>query len=242
MKKYGARIPLVLSISTIGFLTMLTAIFAEYGWTYICVSRIIQGLLQGFCFPCFHTLAAKWVHPSERGVLLSTANSGPTIGTLLVLSSGGFIASSKFGWPAIYYFSGGFAIFWSIILLIFCQNKPSDFKTITLEEKLFIESMPGNDSKKTSIPWIQILTSKSYWGIQLAQCAECWSMVTLLTAIPSYMHGIFRIHIKSVRKDFFVHYFLNHLYFNHIFLLEWFNISFTISHNVNNGNSIQSNI
>lgn len=201
VKKYGARIPLIISISIIGFLTMLTSIFAEYGWIYICISRIIQGLLQGFCFPCIHTLAARWVHPTERGILLSTANSGATIGTLIVLSSGGFIASSNFGWPAIFYFSGGFAIFWSIILIIFCHNEPSDIKTITLEEKLFIESMPGNHSKKTCIPWIQILTSKSYWGIQLAQCAECWSMATLLTAIPSYIHGILQINIKSVRRN-----------------------------------------
>lgn len=190
--------PLVISMAIIGILTMLTAPMADYGWQFVSVCRAIQGFLQGFSFPCFHTLASRWVHPIERGTLASTANSGPTIGTLIMLSTGGFIATSSLGWPAIFYISGGCAVVWSVVLFVFCRNTPADYKTISIEELAFIESMPGNESRKTAMPWIAILTSKAYWGIQVAQCAECWSMATLLTAIPSYMHGVLQVHMQSV--------------------------------------------
>ncbi|KAG5861854.1 hypothetical protein JTB14_035474 [Gonioctena quinquepunctata] len=47
----------------------LPSLAAAFGSQGVMVGRAIQGLSQGFIFPCIHNLLSKWVPPSERGRL-----------------------------------------------------------------------------------------------------------------------------------------------------------------------------
>lgn len=163
------------------------------------MSRFGQGLGQGFCFPCVHTLLAKWVHPNERG-LISVTYSGSILGTAFMLSVSGIIASSTaLGWPGIFYISGGAGIVWSIVWALFCSNTPQDCRSISNEERDFIETMPGNrGDKKMAIPWRKIAASKPFWAILCTQAAENWLFVTLLVNIPSYIDGVLQYSLNSV--------------------------------------------
>lgn len=197
---YGAKYPLLLAILGTAFLTMFTSLIAPLGWEWMCVSRFFQGIGQGFCFPCVHTLLAKWIPPSERE-LISVTFSGSILGTALMLGISGGIAASSIGWPGIFYVSGGICIVWSVAWFFLCANTPAECAGISKEERQFIDTMPGNTHQNLPIPWRHILASKPFWAILASQCTQNWVFVTLLSNIPSYIDGVLDYPISSVRSE-----------------------------------------
>lgn len=196
-KLIGAKYPLLIAILSAAILTILTPIIAPGGWEWMCVSRFLQGIAQGFAFPCVHTILAKWIPPIERG-LISVTFSGSILGSALMLGISGPIAASAIGWPGIFYVSGGICVLWSIVWIMYCADGPDQCKNITKEEKEFCATIPGNMEKNLPIPWKHILKSKPFWAILASQCAQNWLFVTLLSNIPSYIDGVLDYPISSV--------------------------------------------
>ncbi|XP_059615081.1 uncharacterized protein LOC132260776 isoform X1 [Phlebotomus argentipes] len=137
---YGAKIMLIFAMAICSVLNILTPLGASYGgWKLVCASRVFQGLCQGFIFPSTHTLLSKWAPVSERGKLSTYCYSGAQFGTVIMLSASGFLASSFLGWPSVFYVAGFAGVFWSVLWYFFGGNSPSEFKSISPEEKEFIE-------------------------------------------------------------------------------------------------------
>lgn len=165
-------------------LTILTPVAASIDWKILCALRLLQGLSQGFIFPSVHTSLAKWVHPSERGLLGTFTYSGSQLGIVVMLSVSGVIAASTLGWPGIFYISGGSGVLWSILFAIFGSNSPAEYKftSMTKEERDYIESMPGSSNEKQrTTPWKSIFKSKPFWALLISHCAQNWGFWTLVT-------------------------------------------------------------
>lgn len=197
-QRYGPRILLLISSMICSALTLLTPLFASFGWHWLCFARVVQGVAQGFIFPCTHTLLAKWVHTSERGFLTTFTYSGTQIGTVLMLAISGVIASSAMGWPGIFYCSGAVGILWTFVWFWYGSNSPSECVFISKEECAFLESSPGQTHGKLTVPWSHILKSRPLYALLIAHCAQNWGFWTLLTEIPSYMKNVLDFDIKSV--------------------------------------------
>lgn len=157
--------------------------------------------MQSFGYPCTHTLLAEWVPVSERGRLASMVYSGGPLGTVVMLAISGAIASSKIGWPGIFYVSGAFGLVWAVAWFIFGANSPNDSKLIKENEKIFLQnsigSKKGSDSENKSIPWKGIFTSVPFWALLFVHCCQNWGFWTLLTKIPTYMSTVLKFDIKS---------------------------------------------
>lgn len=198
-QRFGPKIFLLSTGIICSVLTLLTPVAAAIDWKVLCGLRVLQGLAQGVIFPSVHTSLSKWVHPSERGFLGTFTYSGTQIGTVSMLAVSGIIAASSFGWPGIFYISGAAGVLWSVAFFIFGCNSPSEYPSITKEEREFIELMPGSSNDRNKIvPWKEIFTSKPFWALLIAHCAENWGFWTLLTQIPSYMKDVLNFDIKSV--------------------------------------------
>lgn len=198
-QRFGPKVLLLSTAIICSVLTLLTPLAASIDWKVLCALRVLQGLSQGFIFPSVHTSLAKWVHPSERGLLATFTYSGTQIGTVLMLAVSGVIAASSFGWPGIFYISGALGVVWSVAFFIFGSNSPSEYSFITKAERDYIESMPGSSNDKNkAIPWKEIFTSKPFWALLTSHCAQNWGFWTLLTQIPSYMKDVLNFDIKSV--------------------------------------------
>lgn len=200
-QKYGAKIILLISLSVCALFTLLTPVAASLGWEYLCATRIIQGLSQGFIYPSVHTMLARWVHPSERGSLSTFAYSGTQLGTVVMLAVSGVIAASSMGWPGIFYISGGFTAIWAILWTILGCDSPSMSKGISKLELEFIDSNQGvsTSGEKKITPWKQIFMSMPFWAILITHSTQSWGFWTLLTEIPSYMKDVLEYDIKAVK-------------------------------------------
>lgn len=198
-QRYGAKILLSGSLGVCAVLTLLTPVAAGWGWEWLCATRVIQGLAQGFIYPSVHTLLARWVHPSERGFLGTFTYSGTQMGTVGMLAVSGEIAASTAGWPGIFYISGGLAALWTVVWMWLGCDSPSVAKHINPMEKQFIESTAGcstSNAKKVT-PWRRILKSPPFWALLVTHSAQNWGFWTLLTEIPSYMKDVLQFDIKA---------------------------------------------
>lgn len=201
-QRFGAKIPLLLVMLFKSILVAVTPQIAYIGFNWMVAKQVIDGLASGFVLPCSHTLMGKWYHPNERGILAPTTLSGSIIGSILMVSVSGIIATSSIGWPGIFYIAGGGGILWSILWLLLGGSSPSDYKSIDRKELNYLESMPGATLEQKSIPWMHVLKSPPVWALILSQCGESWGFVMLQSWVPSYIDGVLHYNIESVNNCF----------------------------------------
>lgn len=204
---FGAKMLLTIASIICSLLTVITPWAASIDWKMMLLTRALQGLFQGFYYPCVHTLLAKWVHPCERGTLTTFTYSGTQAGSVVMLGISGIMASSPMGWPSIFYFSGGATLIWTIFWVIFGSSSPDICSRISIEEKKFIESMPGSSHGQLKTPWSSILKSTPVTALIIVHACQCWGFWSLLTETPSYLVQIFGFNIKTVIDLFFFYFF-----------------------------------
>lgn len=52
----------------------------------------------------------------------------------------GFISATSWGWPSTFYLYGLLGLLWVVIWILFSANSPSEHKSISIEERLYIEA------------------------------------------------------------------------------------------------------
>ncbi|XP_071576585.1 putative inorganic phosphate cotransporter [Temnothorax nylanderi] len=117
----------------------------------------------------------------------------------------GLLAASSIGWPSIFYIFGALAIIWSIAFFYFGADAPSKYRSISPEEKMYIEeSLRTTEAKndngvkqKIKVPWKEIFTSKPMWALIIVHSAQDWVFMTLLTEIPNYITDVLNFKIKA---------------------------------------------
>ncbi|XP_004520753.1 putative inorganic phosphate cotransporter isoform X2 [Ceratitis capitata] len=201
-QKYGAKNLLLIGITLCSILTLLTPLAVEFGgWQLLFALRVVQGLLQGSVHPATHAMLAKWSPVEERGALSTFCYSGSQFGTVVILAISGVIAESALGWPGIFYISGGLGVLWGISWFLFSASTPAEHKTISLEERKFIENSLGQvDSTPRTVgptPWTKIFTSPAFLSLIIVHCTHMWGFWTLLTQIPTYMKNILGVDMKN---------------------------------------------
>ncbi|XP_049308921.1 putative inorganic phosphate cotransporter [Bactrocera dorsalis] len=205
-QRFGGKIMLLFSVGIGGFLTIFTPFGAQLGdWQFICALRFLQGFCQAAVYPSGQIILARWAPPAERGILVTLCFSGMQFGTVIIMSISGILATSKFGWPSIFYVSGGCGIIWSFMWLLWGAESPRQSKLITPKERNYIESALEVLSKSESnttpaklpTPWLSIFTSVPFWALNITHCAYNWGYWTLLTQIPSYIKNVFNKNIQS---------------------------------------------
>uniref|UniRef100_A0A8D8XYV4 Putative inorganic phosphate cotransporter n=1 Tax=Cacopsylla melanoneura TaxID=428564 RepID=A0A8D8XYV4_9HEMI len=200
-EKWGAKWLLAGSMGFCGLCTLLTPLAAIQGGPVVMIiTRVAQGLAQGFIFPSINAFMSKWAPPPERARLFSFAFSGCQFGNLITLPAAGLLAHSPLGWPSIFYVSGAAALLWTVAWCYIGANSPARHKFISLEERIYIETSLVHSSTASSsmkIPWKAILTSMPVWAVVISHFCENWGYWTLLTSMPSYINSVLGFDIKS---------------------------------------------
>ncbi|XP_039955093.1 putative inorganic phosphate cotransporter isoform X1 [Bactrocera tryoni] len=201
-QRFGGKVMLLFSVGIGGFLT----IFTQLGdWQFICALRFLQGFCQAAVYPSVQIILARWAPPAERSILVALCFSGMQFGTVIIMSISGILATSKLGWPSIFYVSGGCGIIWSLVWLMWGADSPRQSKLISSKERNYIESALGAISKSENstisanlpTPWLSIFTSVPFWVLLITHCAYNWGYWILLTQIPSYIKNVFDKDIQS---------------------------------------------
>lgn len=117
--------------------------------------------------------------------------NGIQVGTILAMYTSGLLATSRFGWPSIFYFFGIIGIVSSLIFYCIGADSPADHPKICSVEVQYINASLGSLDRiaedKKVVPWGAILRSAPNWAGIIAQCGNLWGMNFLLTQLPTYV-------------------------------------------------------
>lgn len=70
-------------------------------------------------------------------------NKGATLGTVLTMPASGYLSSTQYGWPSVFYAIGLISTGFGTLWLIFGADSPSSHKSISYSERNFIETSLG---------------------------------------------------------------------------------------------------
>ncbi|XP_060064488.1 sialin-like [Ylistrum balloti] len=199
-EKFGGKRLFGYGILIMAILTALTPLVAEVGTWALIVTRAIEGIVSGTSFPAVAAMQGKWTPESERTLLTVLANSGASIGNVIVLPVSGYLCNQQFfgGWPASFYIFGGIGCIWFLFWHFLIYETPATHPRISLTEKKYIESTAGQRNLQSyPTPWRGILTSSAMWAIMLAVFCQSWGAYISVTVLPTYMNKIQRFDITQ---------------------------------------------
>ncbi|XP_075165775.1 putative inorganic phosphate cotransporter [Haematobia irritans] len=206
--RFGVKVTLLVATLGSSLISLVVPLTVDWGgWKIYCTTRVIQGMFQGLTLACLHAHLAAWCPVEERNRLGALASSGIECGTVLAVLVGGSIATSSLGWPGIFYIFCGVGVIWCIFWILFAANTPNESTFITEAECNYIESsknvskqMKQSDkisSRNIPVPWRAILSSKPFWALLVARCAEILCIDTIQGQLPLYMNGVFGMDMRS---------------------------------------------
>ncbi|XP_014359119.2 putative inorganic phosphate cotransporter [Papilio machaon] len=199
-QRWGGKLPLQVALLVNGIVSILTPWLTLWGdWRALAGCRVAQGLAQAGYYPALHSLLARWVPLSERGSLSSYVYTGSVLGTVVAFQVGGVLGASSWGWPATFWLAGALCLLVFVLLTIFGAASPADHKNISEDEKNFILGRIDDGVKraKARMPWRAVLTSRHAWAAFAAHVGSGVAFVFFFTQVPTYMHAVLRVDIKS---------------------------------------------
>ncbi|XP_023210313.1 sialin-like [Centruroides sculpturatus] len=173
-------------------LIILTPFCADVGVSVISLCQAIVGLAQGLVLHGSFTLLGRWSPKNEKSILSSISFCGSQVGTLVGLTTTGYLCEHK-GWSSSFYSFGICGIVLPLCLTFTIYDRPQQHPRISDKELAFLnESLPNISSreKKLNIPWKQIITSRAVWIVALTKISWGFGYYTILTKFPSYLHII----------------------------------------------------
>lgn len=73
-------------------------------------------------------------------LFLHILSSGVPWGILIMLFLASYLASTDYGWPSIFYFTGGIGLVWVLLWMRLGASTPKHYSFISNEERDYIES------------------------------------------------------------------------------------------------------
>ncbi|KAG5866340.1 hypothetical protein JTB14_015183 [Gonioctena quinquepunctata] len=160
--RYGPKWFLISAMTTCSLIGLLLPTMADaFGSSGVMACRTFQGLCQGWVFPSVQALLGKWVPRDESSRLGSFVHAGGPTGILVGTLVSGYIASSWYGWPMVFYVFYSTMMLWCILFAHLGSNSPAKHPKITTEERLYIETSLNQEEYSEGRPGIKVPGVKS---------------------------------------------------------------------------------
>ncbi|XKL68014.1 hypothetical protein PGB90_003505 [Kerria lacca] len=196
--KFGGATVFGLGLLMTAILTILSPIFFRLNFYVFITARICEGAFEAFSMASSAELFARWSPPAERARLIMYSHSGVFFGSALNYPISAFIAH-RFGWEAIFYFSGAVSLIWYVFWALFVSNDPASDKFITNSEKLYLkEKITYMGSEKVIYPWKRMLMSKSIYAYIIHKFAHAWSFAFTVFCLPWYFKDLYEVNINEI--------------------------------------------
>lgn len=198
---YGSKLTLLVSSLACSLLSLATPLVViPGGWKAFCAIRATQGVFQGVLWPCVMDHLAKWAPKNERSILGAISFSGVYLASVLSFSLSGFLATSKVGWPGIYYVAGVAGLLWSLLWLVFGASSPTNSKFLSDKEKEYILSKQledVHDVRKMKIPWKEIIKSTPFLSLLLIICFQEFGIFTITSEVSIYIDAVLKVALED---------------------------------------------
>lgn len=156
--------------------------------------RLATGAFEAPSYPINNRIVTSWFPDHERASAIAMYVSGQFIG-LAFLTPALVTLQHYAGWRGLFIITGLIGIVWALIWCIFYRD-PLDHSKVNRAELDYIENGGGvlsgkkRDAKKATWrkeDWKQIFSSRTLWGIYIAQFCVNATLWFFLTWFPTYL-------------------------------------------------------
>ncbi|XP_026826016.1 putative inorganic phosphate cotransporter isoform X2 [Ooceraea biroi] len=193
----GTRRVFGYSMLVSSFITLLTPLAANFGYTTVVILRVILGFMLGATWPAIQPMTARWIPPTERSKFVSNMMAS-SLGAAITMPICGFLIASL-GWESVFYVTGVIGIIWSVAWFLLVFDSPSQHPRISVEERRYIEDSIGATAttKHLPVPWRSLITSGAVWAIVVTHACSVFGYFTVVNQLPTYMKYILHFNIKE---------------------------------------------
>jgi len=139
----GAIVPCILSL--------LTPVGVRKGGVGVLIAiRVVDGAFHGCVYASLFSLYTKWLPSRERAIANGSLFFGGSLGSAIMYALAGWAASTRIGWPLIYYINAVLYAPWLLLWAYFCSNNPSENRHVSDKELEYIETALAQTSNKVS--------------------------------------------------------------------------------------------
>jgi MFS transporter, ACS family, D-galactonate transporter len=155
--------------------------------------RLATGAFEAPSYPINNRIVTSWFPDHERASAIALFVSGQFIGLAFltpVLVALQFYA----GWRGLFIVTGAVGLIWGVVWYMLYRD-PLESKGVNKAELDYIEKGGGVFRKKTAektsawqwADWKQVLTSRTLWGVYIAQFCVNATLWFFLTWFPTYL-------------------------------------------------------
>lgn len=171
--RFGAKSVLIGAVAAWSAATLLTAVYGT-SVPALFALRAVVGLSEGCNYPSQMQLVSVWVPSDERATAWSVMSTGESVGTILALLGGPFVVHA-FGWPAVFWLSGGLGALWLVLFAALGASSPSICTRISQRElQRIVASRPPREPIVRT-PWKAFARSSSFRAVVATHCCYNWS-------------------------------------------------------------------
>lgn len=210
-----------LGASLCSLLFPIAANQAKYGFELAFAIRVILGATQGAMFPAVYVMFCEWLPKKERPKFLTFPSTFSRIGTIMMNLIVPIILK-HLAWEWVFYISGGSALIWSVLFIVFASSVPQDNYWLSKAELAYIESHSGhkieslahnptisasgftiNESAaeaktRPAINWFKVLTNRSVLIMSVVMFTAEWSNSILLILLPKFLGPVFEMSCSEI--------------------------------------------
>jgi len=195
--RFGGYLVLAAGVAVWSLATILTPLAAALSFATLLGVRVMLGLGEGINFPSIHSLASRWTLPSERTRVIALNFSGMYVGTVVALTATPAIIA-HFGWPSVFYISGGIGAAWVAVWLARSAAQPEKSPHVRGDELALITAGRTAEAVAGPVPWRRIVRESAVWAIVLAHFCSNFGFNILLLWLPTYLKHTFGMSLSRV--------------------------------------------
>ena len=191
--KIGPRVLYAICLVTWSLSTMALSLAKGFGTLF--GFRLTVGIFEAPSYPINNRVVTSWFPDNERAAATAIYVSGQFIG-LALLSPILAIIQTHYGWQGMFLITGAVGLVWGVVWY-FVYRDPLDHPKVNREELDYIEKGGGllkgksqQGAQAKSFSWQdlrKILSSKTLWGVYLAQFCVNGLLWFFLTWFPTYL-------------------------------------------------------
>eukprot|EP00803_Ostreobium_quekettii_P003718 evm.model.scf_1083.5 EVM.evm.TU.scf_1083.5 scf_1083:48497-52568(-) len=196
--RVGGPLVLLAGVAIWSLGTLVAPLAAHLGFFWLCASRVLVGLGEGFAPSAATSVLAKQVPVTERSRAVSTVFGGLDLGSAIGLLLCGPLIR-LYGWPCVFYLFATFGLVWC---LVWPLAKPEKRDWVMRgkalrEAKRLAARAEQNKGDENKVPWGEFLQSAPVWAVTTAHFCFNWGYYTLLSWLPSYFELALNLDIQN---------------------------------------------
>jgi len=186
--RFGSKTLNAAGIALWSAATMMTG--AAWSYASLIATRLAMGVGEATTFPTGGRVVREWIPAGERGitnsVFLAGTQAGPAVGALLVA----WIVS-QIGWRGSFVLVGAVGFVWLIAWLVWF-DVPERARWLGEAERTKILRERDADThalnqRTSSTRVLDLLSTRTMWGLALAEGCAVYTQYLFLTWLPSYL-------------------------------------------------------